>query len=51
MNMINELDIKTVVLSQVIDRSNRAMNKKHYNRLSSKIMPTQINMFNMQNMI
>jgi hypothetical protein len=47
MNITNELQIKIVVPSQVLDRYITSMNKKHCNRLSSKIMPTQINMFNM----
>jgi hypothetical protein len=40
--MINELHIKTVVLSQVLDKSITSMNKKYCNILSSKIMHTQI---------
>jgi hypothetical protein len=43
MNIINELHIKTIVLAKVLDRSIISTNKKHYNRLSSRIMPTQIN--------
>jgi hypothetical protein len=46
MNMTNELQIETIVLSQVIDRSITTMKMNCCNRLSSKIMPTQINMFN-----
>jgi hypothetical protein len=46
--MNNRLKIEITVLSKVLDRSITAMNKKHCNMLdSSKIMPTQINMFNM----
>jgi hypothetical protein len=40
MNMSNELQIKTIVHSQVLDKSITSMNKKHCNRLSSKIMLT-----------
>jgi hypothetical protein len=47
MNMTNELQIKIIVLSQILYRSITTVNMKHCNRLSSKIMPTQINMFNM----
>jgi hypothetical protein len=47
MNMINALQIKIAVLSQVLDRSITTLDSKHYNRLSSKLMPTQINIFNM----
>jgi hypothetical protein len=47
MNMSNALQIKLAVLPQVLDRSIIAMNNKYCNRLSSKIMPTQINIFNM----
>jgi hypothetical protein len=46
MNMINALQIKIVVLSQILDRFITTMNNKYCNRLSSKIMPTQINIFN-----
>jgi hypothetical protein len=49
--MTNTLQIKIVVLSQVIDRSITVMNNKYYNILSSNIMPTQINIFNMYDMI
>jgi hypothetical protein len=45
--MNNELQIETTVLSKVLDRFMITMNMKHCNRLSSKIMPTQINIFNM----
>jgi hypothetical protein len=45
--MTNELKIKTIVLLQVLDSSITIMNIKYYNILSSKIMPTQLNMFNM----
>jgi hypothetical protein len=45
MNMINELQIKTIVLLQVLNKSITTMNMKHYNGLFGKIMPTQINMF------
>jgi hypothetical protein len=47
MNMTNALQIKIVVLLQVLDRSIIAMNSKHCNGLSSKIMHTHINIFNM----
>jgi hypothetical protein len=47
MNMTSELQIKTIVFSQVLDSYITTMNMKHYNRLSSKIIPIQINMFNM----
>jgi hypothetical protein len=47
MNMTNILQIKVAKLSQVLDRSITAMNSKYCNRLSSKIMPTQINILNM----
>jgi hypothetical protein len=47
MNITNAKQIKLAVLLQVIDRSIIVMNSKHYNILSSKIMPTQINIFNM----
>jgi hypothetical protein len=46
MNMTNALQIKIAVLLQVLDRSITVMNNKHYNRLSSKIMPTQIDISN-----
>jgi hypothetical protein len=45
--MTNALQIKVVILSQVLDRFIIAMNNKHCNRLSSKIMHTQINISNM----
>jgi hypothetical protein len=51
MNMNNKLLIKTIVLSKLLDTSIIAINMKHYNRLSSKSMHTQINIFNMQDMI
>jgi hypothetical protein len=41
MNMTN-----SIVLSQVLNRSIIVINSKYYSRLSTKIMPTQINMFN-----
>jgi hypothetical protein len=47
MNMTNALQIKIAVLLQVLGRSITAMDNKHCNILSSKIMPTQINIFNM----
>jgi hypothetical protein len=47
MNFKNRLQIETTILPQVLDRSIIEMNTKYYNRLSSKIMLTQINMFNM----
>jgi hypothetical protein len=47
MNMINALQIKLAVLPQVLDRYITAMNNKYCNILSSKIMSTQINIFNM----
>jgi hypothetical protein len=46
MNMTNALQIKIALLSQVLDRSIIVMNNKYYNRLSSKIMHTQINIYN-----
>jgi hypothetical protein len=45
MNMTNALQIKIAVLSQVLARSITTMNNKYCNRLSSKIMHTQINIF------
>jgi uncharacterized Rmd1/YagE family protein len=47
MNMSNILQIKLAVVSQVLDIFIIAMNNKHYNRLSNKIIPTQIKIFNM----
>jgi hypothetical protein len=47
MNISNELQIKIVIILQVLDRSITTMNKKHCNKLSSSTIPTQINMFNM----
>jgi hypothetical protein len=41
--MTNALQIKAATVTQVLDRSIISMNNKYYNRLSSKIMPTQIN--------
>jgi hypothetical protein len=46
MNFKNRLQIETTILSQVLDRSIIEMNKKYCNILSSKIMTTQNNMFN-----
>jgi hypothetical protein len=46
MNMNNDLHIKTVVLLKVLDKS-ITTNMKYYNRLSNKIISTQINIFNM----
>jgi hypothetical protein len=46
MNMSNILQIKLAVVPQVLDRSIITMNNKYYNRLSSKIMSMQINIFN-----
>jgi hypothetical protein len=43
MNMTNILQIKIAVLLQVLHRSITVMN----NKLSSKIIPTYINIFNM----
>jgi hypothetical protein len=43
MNMATALQIKIAVLSQILDRSITAMNNKHCNGLSSKIVPMQIN--------
>jgi hypothetical protein len=40
--MTNDLQIKTAVLSQLLDRSIIAIKIKYYNRLSSRIVPTQI---------
>jgi hypothetical protein len=48
MNMTNALQIKVVILSQVLDRSITTMNNKYCNKLSSKITPTQINKFNIR---
>jgi hypothetical protein len=45
--MTNRLQIKLAVLSQLLDKSIISMNYKYYNRLSNKIMTTQINIFNM----
>jgi hypothetical protein len=45
MNMNNKFQTEIAVLSKVLDRSIITINSKYYNRLSSKIMPTQINMF------
>jgi hypothetical protein len=45
--MNNNLYIKTVVLLKVLDGFITTMNRKHCNKLFSKIMPTQINIFNM----
>jgi hypothetical protein len=47
MNMSNVLQIKLAVVSQVLDIFIIAMNNKYYNRLSNKIIPTQIKIFNM----
>jgi hypothetical protein len=47
MSMTNALQIKLAVLPQVLERYIIEMNGKHCNRLSSKIMPTQINILNM----
>jgi hypothetical protein len=48
MNMNNAVQIKLSILPQVLYRSSIiAINSKYYNRLSSKIIPTQINIFNM----
>jgi hypothetical protein len=47
MNMTNELKIKIIVISQVLNRPITTMNIKHCNKLSNKIMSTQINMFKM----
>jgi hypothetical protein len=47
MNMNSDLLIKTIVLLKVLDISIITTNMKHYNRLSSRIIPTQLNMFNM----
>jgi hypothetical protein len=44
--MTNALQIKIAVISQVLDKSITTMNSKHCNRLSSKIIPTQINISN-----
>jgi hypothetical protein len=51
MNMTNALQIKITVLSQVLGRSIIVMNNKHCNKLSSNIMPTLINIFNMYDII
>jgi hypothetical protein len=47
MNITNALQIKVAIPSQVLDRSITVMNNKYCKRLSSKIMPTQINILNM----
>jgi hypothetical protein len=47
MNKTNAVQIKLAVLPQVIDRSIIAMNNKYCSRLSSKIIPTQMNIFDM----
>jgi hypothetical protein len=39
--------METAVLSKVLDKSITKLNMNHYNRLSNKIMPAQINRFNM----
>jgi hypothetical protein len=44
--MNNKFQIETVLLSKVLDRSITTMNMIYCNRLSSKIMSTQINTFN-----
>jgi hypothetical protein len=48
MNMNNELQIKTAVLVKVLDKSITTMNIKQCNRVSGRIMPIQINMFNIR---
>jgi hypothetical protein len=45
--MNNNLHIKTAVLLKVLNGFITTMIRKHCNKLSSKIMPTQINMLNM----
>jgi hypothetical protein len=50
MNMTNELHIRIIVLSQVVDRSIITMQIKHCNR-SSRITPTQIIILSMKDMI
>jgi hypothetical protein len=47
MNMINVLQIKVIILSQALDISIIVINSKYCNRLSNKIMPTQIHILNM----
>jgi hypothetical protein len=47
MNMTNALQIKLLVLSQVLNIFIIAMNNKYCNILSRKIMPMLINIFNM----
>jgi hypothetical protein len=47
MNTTNVLQIKVAAILQVLYRSIIAINNKHYNRLSSKLMHTQINILNM----
>jgi hypothetical protein len=42
MNMNNKVQIKASVLSNILDRSITEMIKKHYNILSSRIIPIQI---------
>jgi hypothetical protein len=51
MNMTNAYHIKLAAVAQVLDRSIIVMNIKHCDRLSIKIMHTQINILNMQDMI
>jgi hypothetical protein len=46
MNMNSELQIETIVLSKVLDRSITMMHIKHYNRCS-RIIPMQITKFSM----
>jgi hypothetical protein len=45
--MTNELKIKIIVFSQILNRSITIMNVKYYNKLFNKIVPTYINMFKM----
>jgi hypothetical protein len=47
MNMTNAIQIKVIVLSQVLNISITATNNKYCNSFFSKIMLTQINIFNM----
>jgi hypothetical protein len=46
MNMTNTLQIKAAIISHVLDRFITVMNSKHFNRLSIKIISTQINISN-----
>jgi hypothetical protein len=47
MILTNIWQIKLAAVSQFLDRSIIVMNNKYCNKLSSKIIPTQINILNM----